>query len=240
MLSTLKTSALILSVIFFASQLGGCGSAQKQIRKNLGVKSKRISMSHFGNSYSKYKNTQFDVFSTNKNTRQLTKRKNPIKVDYLNFKIKSFDDVNHSANLLYAKYEFAYAMQDRVLKDVNDLFNLNILKVNSKELNRALRKSNASELSQVRKIQDSIKNLEASMRSIPDFISQASGLVGQTRAASTQVVADLQKDPIRAVLIPDLTAETFKTTKRLEKVISGTPKLISRYKKLLGILGPLF
>ncbi len=225
------TTFLLFSALLFL--LPSCGSSQ--LRKQLGVKTQRVSLKSLGSKYSKYSKSRFDVFNTNKQVRKKTGRKRPLKITYLKFKMASLDKFLYESNTLYGQYRLAHSMQNKVHKDIESLLKIDIYKIKGREINSALARRNSNKISQIKRLKSNIKDLKFMMEILIDIKDKSSAVIKSATAIKKNSIAELKQDPTRALLIADVSSEVMTASKRLGRVVSGTPKLLWKFKRLISV-----
>jgi hypothetical protein len=229
----LLSSILLFSVTNFT----GCG-LQKKLARKVGMRSNTVHIQDLGKDFAQYKNTEFDYFNPSKKVTQKTKRKAEV-IKYNTFKLKSVDPVIVEANMMYAQYRFADHLATNFAEGIDVLTTKELLNLKANELNKAVKKRSEDEISQIRKVKKLYTSAKMTYHSIKDLVTRAENVKNNCIKMIDKVQKEFMKDPIKAVMVPQIISELKDSIEKLTQAIGGIPSTVGKLAKVkqLGDVG---
>ena len=223
----------LCSITMLSVPMSGCNSLRRKVARKLGVRMKKhtIKIADLGPAYRKLKNGHNDFFNPAKKVTRKTGRR-AIVISYRTVGIPSLDVTLRDANLTFAQYRFADAIVSQIHKDLRKIFSLDFLKTNERELRSAVKGRRISNMNMVKRLRRSKQTLAFLIPGMRDIAAKAGRLKASVGKLKTQGVAELKRDPRRAILAPEMIKEAATPTKRLYKVARGAPGLITKLLRL--------
>ncbi len=228
--SHLRSLLLALFLAFGASTVTGCNGLHK-IANAVGVKSKTVSLKtkDLGSTYSSLINTEWDFFSAKSG-------KERIAVKYKTVGVKSIDNFNASASMLYAQYMFADKLLEKTLTGVSSIFNISLDNKTFNEIIRAIQKRDVDQISQIRELKKIKTNITYAVKGTVGLVGRAQDIVNTGKDLVNNVVAEVSADPRRALLADIALEQTKQSISRASDVLKGAPGLIKKITSIADVL----
>ncbi len=225
---------LVLCLFACAGLMTGCAGLAKQL--GVKAKTKKIALKDLGGAYGKMSCTKYDIFTGGKKrSKKCKKPKKMSNVSYKAFGLKSLDDFNRQANVVYAQYVFASKTLDTSRKELKKLTGKDALKVGVNDIGRALSKGLKKTKSKKR-FDNAKTGVKLSLKGLNGIVSQATKMQGAGSKMVSKIPGEMAKDAKRAVLADQAVAELKSSISKLAKVVKGGPKLIKKMTKMKSIL----
>ncbi len=221
--------ALLVSCLCLSLSLG-CGAMQKAA-KATGAKAvdNTIAITDLGGDYSKFADTDFDVFGAKAG-------ENQVKITYKTVSVSSIDNYNKEAETLYAQYVFADKTLDRASSDLAKALNLDASKTFDEIAKSARTRKNKDKVSAIQNAENLKESITVALQSLADMPSRASGLVDTGKALVTNAPKEMAKKP-KTALLSDVAVSEIKTSlERSQEVVTGAPELLKKLTKMKEII----
>jgi hypothetical protein len=218
-------------LMFTAMTTTSCG-VQKRLAKKAGMRSNSIRIAKLGSDYKKLENTEYDFFNPKKNIVKLTNRKKPIIIKYNTFKVTSLDNVFTQSNILYAQYKFADIIANQFSEGLDVLTTKKLFDVKFDDLRDAARTKDPEKISQIKKLKNLYNSLNLIRTSTKSLVDSSIKLKDECMKIQQNIKKDFAKDPIKAVMLPQMLEELKSSISKLADVIQGTPSTVGKISKI--------
>jgi hypothetical protein len=218
-------------LMFTSMTTTSCG-AQQKLAKKAGMRSNTVRIAKLGSDYKKLENTEYDFFNPKKNIVKLTKRKKPIGIKYNTFKVSSLDSVITQSNILYAQYKFADIIANQFAEGLDVLTTNKLFDVQYDDLRNAARTKDPEKIRQIKKIKNLYHSVGLIKSSTKSLVDSSMKLKDDCMKIQQNIKKDFVKDPIKAVMLPQMLEELKSSISKLADVIQGTPSIVGKISKI--------